>query len=93
VVSISVGCGQCSQWQKIVEFLNEGKMLCFSHGFSITFKELTGVMPLPHLDVALVAPKGSGRSVRANFLDGSGINASFAVYQNATAAPTSVPLH
>ena len=76
--------GQRSQWPKIVELLNEGDMLCFSHGFSITFKDLTGVVPLPHMDVALVAPKGSGRSVRANFLDGSGIDASFAIYQDAT---------
>lgn len=76
--------GQRAQWSKIVEHLNEGDMLYFSHGFSITFKEDTGVVPLPHVDVALVAPKGSGRSVRANFLEGSGINASYAVYRDAT---------
>lgn len=76
--------GQRSQWPKIVECLNEGDMLYFSHGFSITFKDQTGVVPPPHVDVALVAPKGSGRSVRTNFLDGSGINASFAVQQDAT---------
>lgn len=76
--------GQRSQWSKIVESLNEGDMLYFSHGFSITFKDDTGVIPPPHVDVALVAPKGSGRSVRTNYLDGSGINASFAVHQDAT---------
>jgi ketol-acid reductoisomerase len=76
--------GQRSQWPKIVECLNEGDMLYFSHGFSITYKDQTGVVPPPHVDVALVAPKGSGRSVRKNFLDGSGINASFAVKQDAT---------
>lgn len=76
--------GQRSQWSKIVECLNEGDMLYFSHGFSVTFKDDTGVIPPPHVDVALVAPKGSGRSVRANFLEGSGINASFAVHQDAT---------
>ncbi len=76
--------GQRSQWPKIVECLNEGDMLYFSHGFSITFKDDTGVIPPPQVDVALVAPKGSGRSVRTNFLDGSGINASFAVQQDAT---------
>jgi ketol-acid reductoisomerase len=76
--------GQRSQWSKIVECLEEGDMLYFSHGFSITFKDDTGVIPPPHVDVALVAPKGSGRSVRSNFLDGSGINASFAVQQDAT---------
>ncbi len=76
--------GQRSQWPKIVEHLNEGDMLYFSHGFSVTFKDDTGVIPPPHVDVALVAPKGSGTSVRRNFLDGSGINASFAVHQDAT---------
>ena len=76
--------GQRSQWSKIVECLNKGDMLYFSHGFSVTFKDDTGVIPPPHVDVALVAPKGSGRSVRTNFLDGSGINASFAVKQDAT---------
>jgi ketol-acid reductoisomerase len=76
--------GQRSQWSKIVECLDEGDMLYFSHGFSITFKDDTGVIPPPHVDVALVAPKGSGRSVRLNFLDGSGINASFAIQQDAT---------
>ena len=76
--------GQRSQWPKIVECLNDGDMLYFSHGFSITYKDQTGVIPPPHVDVALVAPKGSGRSVRANFLEGSGINASFAIHQDAT---------
>ncbi len=76
--------GQHAQWPKIIECLNEGDMLYFSHGFSITYGDQTGVVPPPHVDVALVAPKGAGRSVRSNFLDGSGINASFAVQQDAT---------
>jgi ketol-acid reductoisomerase len=80
--------GQRSQWPKIVECLGEGDMLYFSHGFSVTFKEDTGVIPPPHVDVALVAPKGSGRSVRENFLEGSGINASFAVHQDFTGRAT-----
>jgi ketol-acid reductoisomerase len=76
--------GQRAQWRKIIECLNEGDLLYFSHGFSITYKDLTDVVPPPEVDVALVAPKGSGRSVRANFLDGSGINASYAVFQDAS---------
>ncbi len=76
--------GQREQWPHIVEHLKEGDLLYFSHGFAVTFKDLTGVVPPPHVDVGLVAPKGSGRSVRANFLAGSGINASFAVYQDYT---------
>ena len=70
--------GQRSLWPNIVD------MLYFSHGFSITYKDQTGVVPPPHVDVALVAPKGSGTSVRRNFLDGSGINASYAVHQDTT---------
>ncbi|MBL0343938.1 ketol-acid reductoisomerase [Candidatus Villigracilis affinis] len=76
--------GQRSLWPKIVECLNEGDMLYFSHGFSVTYKDDTGVIPPPHVDVALVAPKGSGTSVRRNFLAGSGINASYAVHQDHT---------
>lgn len=76
--------GQKSQWPKIVECLNEGDMLYFSHGFSVTFKDDTLVVPPPNVDVALVAPKGSGTSVRRNFLAGSGINASYAVHQDFT---------
>src|SRR5512140_1232910 len=63
-------------------------MLYFSHGFSVTFKDDTGVVPPPHVDVALVAPKGSGTSVRRNFLAGSGINASYAVHQDFTGKAT-----
>ncbi|GAB4501318.1 MAG: ketol-acid reductoisomerase [Anaerolineales bacterium] len=76
--------GQRSQWPKVVECLNEGDLLYFSHGFSVTYKDDTGVIPPPHVDVALVAPKGSGTSVRRNFIAGSGINASFAIHQDAT---------
>lgn len=76
--------GQRSIWPRLVECLNEGDMLYFSHGFSVNFKEDTGVVPPPHVDVALVAPKGSGTSVRRNFLAGSGINASYAVHQDYT---------
>lgn len=76
--------GQKEQWPSVVKHLKEGDLLYFSHGFAITFKELTGVVPPPYVDVGLVAPKGSGRSVRANFLAGSGINASFAVHQDFT---------
>ncbi len=80
--------GQRSQWPNIIECLNKGDMLYFSHGFSITFSDDTGVIPPPHVDVAMVAPKGSGTSVRRNFLSGSGINASFAVFQDFTGRAT-----
>jgi len=76
--------GQKALWPKIKACLNKGDALYFSHGFSIVYKEQTGVVPSTDIDVILVAPKGSGTSVRANYLDGSGINSSYAVFQDAT---------
>jgi ketol-acid reductoisomerase len=71
-------------WPKIKECLNPKDALFFSHGFSIVYKDQTGVIPPPDVDVIMVAPKGSGTSVRRNFLSGAGINSSFAVEQDAT---------
>ncbi len=76
--------GQKEQWPLVKSKLRKGQALYFSHGFSIVFKDQTGVVPPPEVDVILVAPKGSGRTVRSNFLAGSGINSSFAVFQDAT---------
>jgi ketol-acid reductoisomerase len=76
--------GQKEQWPLVKKHLKPGQALFFSHGFSIVFKEQTGVIPPADVDVILVAPKGSGRTVRTNYLAGSGINASFAVNQDAT---------
>ena len=75
---------QMMTWPRIKTHMKKGDALYFSHGFSIVYKEQTGVIPGPDLDVIMVAPKGSGTSVRANFIDGSGINSSFAVFQDAT---------
>jgi ketol-acid reductoisomerase len=75
---------QKEEWPKIKAGLKAGDALYFSHGFSIVFKEQTGVIPPKDVDVIMVAPKGSGTSVRRNFLDGSGINSSFAILQDAT---------
>jgi len=71
-------------WPKLKPCLNEGDALYFSHGFSITYKEQTGVIPPANVDVILVAPKGSGASVRTNFLAGNGINSSYAIFQDYT---------
>ena len=76
--------GQMAAWPKIKPCLKKGDALYFSHGFSIVYGDQTGVVPPDNVDVILVAPKGSGRSVRANFLNGSGINASYAVHQDFT---------
>jgi ketol-acid reductoisomerase len=71
-------------WPKLKPCLNKGDALYFSHGFSITYKEHTGVIPPADIDVILCAPKGSGTSVRRNFLAGAGINSSFSVFQDFT---------
>ena len=76
--------GQAAMWSTIKDCLNEGDALYFSHGFSVVYKEQSGVIPPANVDVILVAPKGSGTTVRRNFLDGSGINSSFAVFQDFT---------
>ncbi len=75
---------QRAVWPVLKSTLNKGDALYFSHGFSITYKDQTGVIPPDYVDVILVAPKGSGTSVRRNFLAGTGINASYAIFQDYT---------
>ena len=76
--------GQRETWPVVKGTLKEGDALYFSHGFSIVYGKITGVVPPKNIDVILVAPKGSGTSVRRNFVAGSGINCSFAVHQDHT---------
>jgi len=71
-------------WPTIKKNLNPGDALYFSHGFSIVYKDQTGVIPPENVDVIMVAPKGSGTSVRRLFLEGRGINSSYAVFQDYT---------
>jgi ketol-acid reductoisomerase len=71
-------------WPVIKQSMNPGDALYFSHGFSIVYKDQTQVIPPENVDVIMVAPKGSGTSVRRNFLTGSGINSSYAVFQDYT---------
>ena len=73
-----------SVWPRIKEYLTPGKALYFSHGFAITWNDRTGVVPQAGIDVVMVAPKGSGASLRTMFLEGRGLNSSYAVYQDAT---------
>ena len=75
---------QIELWPTVKKYLTPGKALYFSHGFGITFNDRTGIVPPKDVDVIMVAPKGSGTSVRRLFLQGRGINSSFAVYQDAT---------
>ena len=76
--------GQITLWPTIKKHLTTGKALYFSHGFGITYKERTGIIPPADVDVILVAPKGSGTSLRRMFLQGRGLNSSFAIFQDAT---------
>ncbi len=71
-------------WPLVKRNLKPGDALYFSHGFSIVYRTQTKVIPPPDVDVIMVAPKGSGTSLRRNFLSGAGINSSYAVYQDAT---------
>lgn len=71
-------------WSRVKPYLLKGKALYFSHGFSITYKKYTGVVPPSDIDVIMVAPKGSGTSVRRNFVAGAGINSSYSVFQDYT---------
>jgi len=75
---------QKTVWPQIKNNLKPGDALYFSHGFSIVYKDQTQIIPPKDVDVIMVAPKGSGTSLRRNFLSGAGINASFAVFQDAT---------
>lgn len=74
--------GQKACWSAVKPYVTEGKTLYFSHGFSIVFKEDTQIIPPANVDVIMVAPKGSGTTVRTLFLEGRGINSSVAVHQD-----------
>lgn len=75
---------QISVWPTVQKYLTPGKALYFSHGFGITYKERTGIVPPADVDVILVAPKGSGTSLRRMFLEGRGLNSSYAIFQDYT---------
>ena len=76
--------GQISAWPTVKKHLTAGKALYFSHGFAITYQERTGIIPPKDVDVIMCAPKGSGTSLRRLFLQGRGINSSYAIFQDAT---------
>ena len=84
VILLVSDAAQRTIWPIVKKNLQPGAALCFSHGFSIAYRKQTSVVPPKNVDVMLVAPKGSGTSVRRNFLTGAGINSSFAVEQDAT---------
>lgn len=75
---------QIELWPTVKKHLTQGKSLYFSHGFGVTYRDQTGIIPPADVDVFLVAPKGSGTSLRRLFVEGKGLNSSFAVYQDAS---------
>jgi ketol-acid reductoisomerase len=75
---------QIKLWDTVKEHLTPGKTLYFSHGFGVTYNDKTGIIPPADVDVVLIAPKGSGTSLRRMFLEGRGLNSSYAIYQDAT---------
>jgi len=84
IIMLVSDAAQRGIWPLVKKNLKPGDALCFSHGFSIAYRKQTGVVPPSNVDVIMAAPKGSGTSVRRNFLAGAGINSSFAVEQDAT---------
>ncbi|MEQ8335822.1 MAG: ketol-acid reductoisomerase [Cyclobacteriaceae bacterium] len=76
--------GQIAFWPTLKKHLTPGKTLYFSHGFGVTYSDQTGIIPPKDVDVILIAPKGSGTSLRRLFLEGRGLNSSFAIHQDAT---------
>ena len=75
---------QIEVWPVVKRNLTPGKTLYFSHGFAITWNDRTGIIPPKDVDVVLIAPKGSGTSLRRMFLQGRGLNSSYAIYQDAS---------
>ena len=73
-----------SVWPTIKKHLTPGKALDFSQGFAIAWPDRTGVVAPKDIDLILVAPKGSGTSLRTMFLEGRGLNSSYAVEQDYT---------
>lgn len=84
IIYLLSDAAQIQLWPTVKKNLTKGKALYFSHGFGITYKERTGIIPPEDVDVILVAPKGSGTSLRRLFVEGKGLNSSYAVFQDAT---------
>ncbi len=75
---------QIECWPMVKKYLTPGKTLYFSHGFAINWNDRTGIIPPKDIDVIMIAPKGSGTSLRRMFVQGRGLNSSYAIYQDAS---------
>lgn len=65
--------------KQIKPHLHEGQYLMFSHGFNIHYKK---IIPPSDINVIMVAPKGPGHTVRSQYLEGKGVPALIAIYQD-----------
>lgn len=74
---------------EIAKHMDRGKALGFSHGFNIHFRQ---IVPPPHVDVVMVAPKSPGALLREMFVKGSGVPGLFAVYQDGSGRAREVAL-
>jgi hypothetical protein len=59
--------------------LREGAAMAFAHGFNIHFRLIE---PRPDLDVFMIAPKGPGHLVRAEYERGAGVPCLVAIHQD-----------
>lgn len=75
--------------EEIAPNLEPGNALMFAHGFNINFGQ---IVPPADVDVFLVAPKGPGHLVRRTYVQGAGVPALFAIYQDATGEARSLAL-
>ena len=66
---------------EIAPNLAAGKTLMFAHGFNIHFNQIT---PPPDVDVSMIAPKSPGHLVRDMYVEGVGVPALVAIYQDAS---------
>jgi ketol-acid reductoisomerase (EC 1.1.1.86) len=64
---------------QVMPYLKPNQALGFAHGFNIHFSQ---IVPPPFVDVFMVAPKGPGPLVRDLYVEGKGVPALFAVYQD-----------
>jgi len=93
IMNLLSDAGQKQTWEKSVfPFLNKNKTLYFSHGFSIVYQDQTKIVP-PDMDVIMVAPKGSGRTLRSSFISGRGVNSSIAIHQDLSGDAEEVVKH
>ncbi len=67
--------------ESIKPYLKKGKVLVFSHGFNIRFKQ---IKPPRKVDVIMIAPKGPGALVRRMYEEGKGVPCLLAIHQDAS---------